>query len=153
MTWTTLAEDDLLSSMTERERNDFAKASVGTSVTDRMVPILADLVAEIRGYIVTWAPNTISEDTTKIPPSFKARALALARWRLLITIPGYQPGDARKLEFEKAESFFMAVAKGQIRPEPADDAVGTAVPSEKPAGVEIVSAPGSRTGRTRMDGI
>jgi hypothetical protein len=40
-----------------------------------------------------------------------------------------------------------------IRPEPADDAVATEVPAEKPSGVEIVSAPGSRTGRTRMDGI
>ena len=153
MEWTTLTEDDLLSSMTIRERDDFAKTSVGISVDDRVTPILADLVAEVRGYIATWSPNSISADATKIPPSFKARALAIARWRVLITIPNYQPGDARKLEYEKADAFFMSVAKGQIRPEPADDATATAVPSEKPAGVEIVSAPGSRTGRTRMDGI
>jgi hypothetical protein len=153
MTWTTLTETDLLSSMTEKERNDFAKASVGATVTDRVTPILANLVAEIRGYIVTWGPNTISADETKIPPSFTAKALAIARWRVLITVPGYQPGDARKLEYEKADSFFMAVAKGTIRPEPADDAIATAVPNERPAGVEIVSGPGSRTGRSRMDGI
>jgi hypothetical protein len=153
MTWTTLTEDDLLSSMTQRERDDFSKTSAGLSVPDRLEPILTDLVAEVRGYITTWSPNTISADASKIPPSFKAKALAIARWRVLITIPGYQPGEARKLEYEKADAFFMSVAKGQIRPEPADDATQTETPAEKPAGVEIVSAPGSRTGRTKMDGI
>lgn len=139
--------------MSQRERDDFAKTSVGATVTDRLLPILADLTAEIRGYIATWSPNTISADATKIPPSFKAKALSIARWRLLITIPGYTPGEARKLEFEKADMFFNKVAEGKIRPEPADDAQATEVPSEKPAGVEIVSAPGSRTGRARMNGI
>ena len=153
MQWITLTEADLLSSMTLRERDDFAKTSVGATVTDRLTPILSDLVAEVRGYVSTWSPNTISADASLIPPSFKAKALAIARWRVLITIPGYQPGEARKLEYEKADAFFMSVAKGQIRPEPADDATPNTVPSEKPAGVEIVSAPGSRTGRSRMDGI
>ncbi|MEI6655350.1 MAG: hypothetical protein WCP45_11320 [Verrucomicrobiota bacterium] len=153
MLWITLTEDDILSGMTQRERDDFAKTSSASTVPDRLLPILSDLIAEIRGYIVTWAPNTISADTTLIPPSFKAKAVALARWRMLASIPGYQPGEARKLEYEKADAFFLSVAKGAIRPEPADDAVTTAVPTEKPSRVEIVSAPGSRTGRARMDGI
>ena len=153
MTWIELTADDLLSSMTDKEVRDFGTASVGTSVPDRVVPILDALVAEIRGYIVTWSPNTISATPTTIPPSFKARALAIARWRVLTTLPKYNPGDAREKEYEKADAFFISVAKGQIRPEPADDAIATAVPSEKPAGVQIVSAPPSRTGRARMDGI
>lgn len=153
MEWNTLTEDDVLSGMTQRERDDFAKTSVGGNVTDRLVPIMSDLVAEIRGYITTWSPNTISADATKIPPSFKAKAIAIARWRVLTSIPGYQPGEARKLEYEKADSFFLSVAKGTIRPEPADDAVVTDTPSETPSGIEVVSAPGSRTGRIRMNGI
>lgn len=153
MTWTTLTVDDLLSSMTSREREDFAKTSATLGVPDRATPLLTDLVAEIRGYIATWAPNSLSADATLIPPSFKAKALSIARWRLLITVPGYNPGDARKLDFEKADAFFAKVAEGKIRPEPADDAVPTNVASEKPAGVEIVSGPGSRTGRERMNGI
>lgn len=152
MEWKTLEEDDALSGMTLRERDDFAKTSVGVSVTDRLQPIIDDLVAEIRGYIATWAPNTLSGDASRIPPSFKAKAVSLLRWRLLITIPGYQPNDARKLEYEKAEQFFRDVARGTIRPEPADDAVTTEVPAEKPSRVEVVSSPGSRTGRTRMQG-
>lgn len=153
MEWKPLTEDDALSGMTQRERDDFAKTSVGQSVTDRLEPIITDLVSEIRGYIATWSPNTLSADTSLIPPSFKAKAVAMLRWRLLITTPGYTPGDARKLEYEKAEQFFRDVARGIIRPEPADDAVVTEVPSEKPSRVEVVSAPGSRTGRDRMNGI
>lgn len=153
MLWLPLTTEDLLGSMTSREREDFAKTSATLSVPDRATPILTDLVAEIRGMIATWAPNSLSADATLIPPSFKAKALSIARWRLLITVPGYNPGDARKLDFEKADAFFNKVAEGKVRPEPADDAIPTGVPSEKPAGVQIVSGPGSRTGRERMNGI
>lgn len=153
MEWKPLTEEDALSGMTQRERDDFAKTSVGFSVSDRLLPIIDDLVAEVRGNIATWSPNTLSADSRLIPPSFKAKAVALLRWRLLTTIPGYNPGEARKLDYEKAETFFRDVAKGTIRPEPADDAVSTAVPTEKPSRVEIVSSPGGRTGRARMNGI
>lgn len=152
MTWTPLTVDDLLSALTSREREDFARTSVEVTVPDRAAPILADLVAEIRGYIVSHSPNSISADAALIPPSFKARAVALARWRLLTTIPGYAPGDARKLEYEKADTFFQDVAKGKIRPETADDAITPDVPGATPSNVEIITGPGSRTGRERMDG-
>jgi len=115
-TWVTLTEDDVLSGMTQRERDDFAKASVGTAVTDRLVPILADLVAEIQGMIASRADNPTPPAEDVIPSEFKARAVSLARWRVLITIPGYSPNDARKLDYEKADAFFMQVAQGKIRP-------------------------------------
>jgi hypothetical protein len=152
MLWTTLTSADLEDVMTSNEQ---ALAAVSTSVgrPNRIPGILANLIAEIRGMVATWAPNTLSADTTKIPPSFKARALVLARGRVLTGIPDYVQDDDRKKETEEAEAFFRLVAKGTIRPEPADDAVATAVPAEKPSGVEIVSCPGSRTGRERMDGI
>ena len=104
--------------------------------------------------IATWSPNgTLSSDPTRIPPAFKARALVLARNRVLTGIPDYQQDEDRRKENAAAEEFFRMVASGKIRPEPADDAVAVQMPSEKPAGVEIVSAPGSRTGRARMNGI
>lgn len=115
--------------------------------------VLANLTAEIRGMIATWSPNTLSADASLIPPSLKARALAVARWRILTSVPNYEPDDARKLEYEAAEKVLQLVATGKFRPEPADDATPTTVPTEKPAGVEIVSGPGSRTGRDRMSGM
>ena len=151
--WVALSAVNLLSSMTFREREDFAKVSVGTEVTDRVIPILADMVNEIRGYIGSHSRNTLSADPLLIPSEFVAKAMAIARWRVLITIPKFDPGDARKLEYEKADAFFVSVAKGTIRPRPAPDAEANPVPAEIPAGVQVVSGPGSRTGRQRMDGI
>lgn len=152
MSWITLTAEHLKSAMTSKEVSDFGRAVTDGTPEDRMVPVLADLTQEIRGMIASWTQNTLSADTTTIPESFKTRALALARFRLLITIPGYQPGDARKLEYEKAEAFFLSVARGVVRPEAAADAVVPDVASEKPAGAEW-TAPGSRTGRSRMNGL
>ena len=153
MQWVSITIDNVLSSITENEREKFSKVSTTQAVPDRIVPIIADMVAEIRGYIATWHPNTLSADPVLIPPSMRARALAVIRWRLLLTIPGYSPGDERKLEFEKADSYFLLVAKGTIRPEPADDAVPTNVPAEQSAGITVVSAPPKRTGRANMNGM
>lgn len=115
-TWVTLTEDDVLSGMTVRERDDFAKASVGATVTDRLLPILADMVAEIQGMIASRADNPVPPGEDVIPAEFKARAVSVVRWKVLISIPGYQPGEARKLDYEKADAFFLKVAEGKIRP-------------------------------------
>ena len=152
MSWITLTAAHLKSVMTSKEVTDFGRSVTDGEPDDRVVPILADITQEIRGYIASWTQNTLSADATKIPESFKAKALHLARWRVLTSIPGYQPGDARKADYDQGTSFFNNVARGVIRPEPADDAVATEVPSEKPAGAQW-TAPGSRTGRDRMNGL
>ena len=115
-TWATLTASDVLSGMTARERDDFAKTSVDVAVPDRVAPILSDLVAEIQGMIASRADNPVPPSASVIPAEFKARAVSIARWRLLITIPNYQPGDSRKLDYENAEAFFLKVAEGKIRP-------------------------------------
>ena len=151
--WVALSADDLLSSMTLKERDDFGKTSVGTTVTDRVLPILTDLTAEIRGYIGSHANNTLSADQSLIPCEFKAKALATARWRVLVTIPGYQPGEARKLEYEKADTFFNNVAKGTISPRPAPDAEPSQVPQGKVIASPQIRARGRRFSRDQQDGI
>lgn len=153
MQWVPLTINDVLSSMTANEREKFSKANTDVAVPDRIVPILSDLVSEIRGYIATCEPNSLSANPDYIPPSFKARALSIARWRVLITIPGYSPGDDRKEDWKKAEDYFLLVAKCQIRPEAADDAVPSQAPAQQSAGITVVSAPPKRTGRAKMDGM
>jgi hypothetical protein len=153
MLWILLTAGDLEAVMTSSEREDFGTADAALSgITDRAVPIVADIVQEIRGMLASNQSNKLSADPLKIPPSFKRHALNLARWSLLTSIPGYQPGEARKLEFEAAQKFFDLVRQGKIRPEEPDDAVTPVVPSEQPAGAEW-TAPGSRTGRDRMQGF
>lgn len=151
--WVTISINDVLSGLTLREREDFGTTSVDADVPDRLTGILADLTAEIRGYVATWPQNTISADPSKIPPSFRARAVAIARWRLLVSVPDYNPGDARKAEYEAAESFFKRVADGKIRPEPADDAVENTVPTEKPFPRPRIRSRERRFTRETQDGI
>ena len=153
--WIKLTREHLISALSKKEREDFGKTSVEEVGDDRVIEILSDLTAEIRGYIGSWAQNaTLSTDATQIPPEFKAKALSIARWRLLISIPGYSPGKSRELDFEKADAFFNEVAKGRIRPAPADDAVPNTVPDEAhQPGVEVVTSQPPRTGRAKMNGL
>lgn len=123
-TWATLTEDDILSGMTQKERDDFAKTSVGVTVTDRLLPILANMVAEIQGLIASRSDNPTPPSEDVIPVEFKRHAVCIVRWDVLISIPGYSPGDGRKLAYENANTFFGKVAEGKIRPraEVAEDA-------------------------------
>lgn len=151
--WVQLTVDDLLSSMTLKERDDFGKTSVGTTVPDRVIPILAALVSEIRDHIGSNAVNTLSADQSLIPGGFKAKALAIARFRVLVTTPGYAPGEGRKLEYEKADTFFNNVAKGIITPRPAPDAEPTQVPQGKVMASPRIRARNRRFSRDQQDGI
>ena len=114
---------------------------------------LTKMAAEIRTMITTWSPNTVSANPLKIPPGFVARAMMVVRNRLLTTTPDYQIDEDRRKQGEQAETWFLEVARGRIRPQPASDAVANDTPSEKPSGVEVVSAPPKRTGREKMNGL
>jgi hypothetical protein len=114
--WVTLTVDDVLAGMTVRERDDFAKSSVGVTVPDRLEPILENMVAEIQGMIASRADNPTPPASDVIPAEFKRHAISLVRWDLLTSIPGYTPGDARKLAYQDANAFFMKVSEGKIRP-------------------------------------
>lgn len=120
---------------------------------EQISSVLTNLAAEIRTMITTWSPNTVSANPLKIPAGFMRRALIVARDSLLTGLPGYTQDEERKKQTEAANSWFLEVARGKIRPQPASDAIANAVPSETPSGVQVVSAPGSRTGRARMNGL
>lgn len=151
--WVELTVENLLSAMTDREVEDFGKVSTKLTVPDRVTPILNDLGNEIRGYIGSHSRNTLSADPKRVPSEFVAKAMALARWRVLTTIPGYKPGEARKDEYDKADAFFLAVAKGTIRPRPAPDAEANPVPQEKAYPAPRIHARQRRYSRDQQDGI
>lgn len=151
--WVALTVDGLLSAMTDREVEDFGKVSTRLEVPDRVKPILEALVDEIRGYIGSHSRNTLSADPLLIPSEFVAKALAIARWRVLTSIPNYKPGDARKDEYDKADAFFLSVAKGTIRPRPAPDAEANPVPEMKSYPAPKINARKRRFGRDQQDGI
>lgn len=152
-TWVTLTENDVLSGMAKKERDDFAKASVGETVTDRLIPIIANFSNEIRGYVQTHAPGAVSATPGTIPPEFVDRAVDYIRFKLLITISGYQPGDARTKAYEKAEAYFLSVAKGSIVPAKADDAQAPAIAETRKAASPRIKARKPKFSRDQQDGI
>ena len=139
--------------MSETERTVAATVDASMSLPDRSVPVIANLIAKVRTLITTWSPNTVSADATKIPPGFLDDFLIVARHRVMSSVQGFDKSEERDAEYKAAEAFFDKVARGTIRPQPARDAAANDVPSEKVSGVEVVSGPGSRTGRARMNGI
>lgn len=152
--WVALTADDLLSSMTVKERDDLGKVSTDLSVPDRVIPILRDLVNEIRGYIGSSSQNTLSGDPLLIPSEFVAKAMAIARYRVIATLPtGYKAEGPRKDEYEKADAFFVSVAKGTIRPRPAPDAVPSEVPQGKPFPSPKIRARKRLFSRDQQNGI
>jgi len=145
--WITLTSDDLKEGMTSAERAKFTAIDTG-----EIAAVIASLVQDIRGAIANWPTNRLSADETLIPPSFRRNAVMLARWSVLLLVPGYNPGDARQLEYTNAMKFLDGVRAGRNRPEPPDDAVTNLVPNEAPASIEW-TAPPHRAGRDRMNGL
>jgi hypothetical protein len=111
------------------------------------------MASEVQTMIASHSPNTVSANPLKIPAGFVARALIIVRQRLLSGIPDYAIDEDRREQAKAAEAWFLGVARGSIRPQPATDAIANEAAPEKPAGVEIVTSAPSRTGRERMDGI
>lgn len=151
--WVTLTEDDALSGMGSTEREDFAMADTKVSVSDRLIPILANFSNEIRGYVQTHAPGAVSATPGTIPPEFVDRAVDYIRFKLLISIAGYEPGTARTKAYDKADAYFQKVAEGKILPEKADDAVAPVIAEARQAAVPRINARKRRFGRDQQNGI
>ena len=153
--WVELAEADLLSSVTAVERKAFGQSGADAEVADRVPRILADVAAEVRGYIQSADENRagMDADASKIPPSMRARALDLARWRLLVSLPRYKPSETRRAEYDAALRYFEKVAEGKIRPEPSSSAQANPTPPKDSHAAEVVNDVPSRTGRNRMRGL
>lgn len=114
---------------------------------------LTKMAAEIQTMIASHSTNTVSADPLKIPAGFVGRALIVVRNRVLTGIPNYTIDDDRKEQGKQAEAWFLEVARGKIRPQPATDAIPNAAAPEVPAGIAVVSSRPSRTGAARMNGL
>ena len=154
--WVALDEAALLGSMTSREREQFGRISATAGTPDRAVNVLADTVAEVRGMIESAELlDRVDVDRNKIPPSMRGRALALARWALLCTVPGYEPGEARRTEYLEARRYFEKVATGAIKPEPSDNPTANpTLPAIPHSNAEVISGvPEKITGREELRGL
>lgn len=155
MSWTAPTPSNVLEEFTPAERAQLANIQGGA---DNLTPILARVVAEFRQAIADAGRETDS-DTTTMPDGFHGQAIALARWRWLISIPQAKAMQTpeRKAAAEKAETLIEDIATGKRPVAPPDSSSGTggiASPSFGTRGGSAANDPRAREfTRDTQDGI
>ena len=130
-----------------------SEAEIAALPVENLTRELVNMAAEIRMMIGSHSPNTLSADPLKIPPGFVARAMIVVRNRLLTGIPDYVIDDDRRKQAEQAETWFLKVATGDIRPQPASDAVPNEASNRTPSPSPKINARSRRFGREQQNGI
>lgn len=128
-------------------------AELGIISEETRTAELTKMADEIRTMIRSHSPNTVSADPLKIPAGFLGRALLVVRNRLLTGIPDYTIDEDRRKQGDQAEAWFLKVADGKIRPEPASDAVVNETPNAKPSPSPRINARKRRFTREQQEGI
>ncbi len=86
MPWTTLTPDDLLRGLTGAERSALQTAALGSGQADPLPGIIADVVAEARGYIAANKSNVLGVGNT-IPEKLRAALIARVRFEAFTRLP------------------------------------------------------------------
>ena len=85
--WVTITEEEIKTAMTAKERDIFGMTVVDGTPSDRVPAILSDVTALVRSYIGSCERNLLDANAALIPRMAMHHALAIARWRLLTSIP------------------------------------------------------------------
>ena len=127
MAWETPTPDDVLSEFTPAEVATInGLMQGGLSITDRLQQILSRTVSEIRGYIKSGAYAVDPASHNTVPASMMVDAVALTRWRFLISVPQLKQlqTEERKNAALESKLKLQAVAAQNFTP---DDPVTSTV--------------------------
>lgn len=124
MAWVTLTTDDVLSEFTPNEaatlRNLQGSGSGSGPPYVNIDVITARTIDEVRGFIAAgdYAVDEINDDT--LPASLFSDAIAVARWRLLISAPQLKQlqTEERKDAYKDALAKFNKIAASDFIVEP-----------------------------------
>lgn len=118
MSWRTVTESDLISTVSASEADAFRASFTEDDPIDRQV---ADTVAFVRG-IIRSAPSgvSLSADESQLPASLIRPAMDYLRFNLLTRMNDVV-NESRKLAYEKACQLFDDVRSGKFIPESADE--------------------------------
>jgi phage gp36-like protein len=134
MSWITPTTADVTSEFTERELAVIQ--NVQGAIASNLSAILSRVVDEARDNIRSGG-TTLDDTTTTIPRGLVNDVIAIARWRLLISMPQFKAlqSEARKDEYDRAIKKMEAIAVGKFKVEPiAGGSVGTGLIEEVQAG-------------------
>lgn len=128
MSWEIFTTEDAISQFTQAETAAIrtlqgSGSGWGSGSGDQYANvdiIVANVVDEVRGYIIAGGyPVDLTDDRT-LPVGLFDVAIAIARWRLLISTPSFRQlqTEERKLAFEEALKFLEKIAEQKFLPEP-----------------------------------
>ena len=129
--WIQMTESDLSDGLTSAEKSAMEDLLKATG-QDTIAEDLANLTAEVRGFVAAHAPNVMSADASKIPPVARRSAIAILRHDFLSRFPVGREllTEARVMAYDNAYRTLRGIAKG----EPAAD-----IPSDPEEEPEHVS--------------
>ena len=155
MPWITITTDDLKSALNAEELEIYSTHAADATDVDRADDIVLSIISQVRGDIATCSRNKLSIDPSLIPDAYVTNALAIARYRLLSTLPYCTISDSRTREYDTAVRFFDSVAKATRRPEPPspDQIRDNTAPTYRPQSAQVVSSRTKITGRSNMSGL
>ena len=117
MAWIAPTADDVLSEFTPSELASITQLMGGEPLdnTTKVAVILARTVSEIRGYI-NAGNYPLDADTTTIPPGLVSDAVAIGRWRFLISAPQLKAlqTDDRKALYDDSIKKLQLIAQGKF---------------------------------------
>ena len=127
--WISLTTFDVLQEMTAREVEGIA-AVKGEERGAALDGILERAIARVRGAV--FASGTTLGDEGTIPDSLAGDVVAIARWRLLTSVPKNEAlqTEARRAAADAAEERLSLVERGTLKVEPGSGSgSGVAMPS------------------------
>lgn len=110
-TWLQLTTGDVIGEFTPVEQAVLQNIQGG----DELAHIVARVIAQVRKAYIDGGRDIDSTEGT-IPEGEKTRAIAIARWKYLVSFPQLKTmqTDTRKKASEDAESYFMEVATRKL---------------------------------------
>jgi hypothetical protein len=123
MSWLTFTEDDVTDQFTEAEAAVIQ--AVQSSGASKLPGIVSKTIAQVRDDIRSGG-YALDEDAATIPEGLHNDAIAIARWKLLITLPSNEDIQTkdRKAESDQALAKLKRISEGKYSVEPPTGAPG-----------------------------
>lgn len=118
MSWRTITEDDVLTSLTGPETAAFKTAALKSGQSDPLAAIILTAVNETRGHIADCQTNRLATGAT-VPDRVVHHVLAIVRFRFMTRL-GINVNEERTQEYKDARRFLERVSECKVQIEQPD---------------------------------
>ena len=130
MSWSTITEDDLRSSINSAEDTAIRAEALAEGQSDPYLAVKRQITDLFRNAIRSGLGNHLDPDTATLPAAAIFHAVAKIRYRLLTRFASELLDDDRRAENKEAEAWLKEVRRGAEKIEqPGDEPSSGSVPS------------------------